>query len=230
MKREIFVYAGWLNDTYIGKVCSAKNNGKEIISFEYSQAWLLEHSDIFLDPDIFPFLGRQYLPKNKPIFEMLSGVCLDRWGRKLIQRRENLLAAQKNKPRTYLCETDFLLAISDVLRTGGLRFKTDINGNFVAETNKLDVPPITNIPKIENAALNYEFADNPKGQKWLLQLIMPGSSLGCARPKANVMEKTAHYGLLNSRREMITLMLGLGNTLLIFLLKSVTRMYLKQSC
>ena len=36
--------------------------------------------------------------------------------------------------------------------------------------------------------MNYELADNPEREKWILQLIMPGSSLGGARPKANIRE------------------------------------------
>ena len=83
-KNEIHVYAGWLNDEYIGKVCFAQVNGKEVISFEYSEDWLREHADILLDPDLFVFLGRQYVPEGKPMFGMLSDVCPDRWGRRLI--------------------------------------------------------------------------------------------------------------------------------------------------
>ena len=186
MKSEIYVYAGWLNDTYVGKICSSQSVGKEIISFEYSEKWLSEHSDIFLDPDLFLFLGRQYVPSSKPIFGMLSDVCPDRWGRQLIQRRENMFALQAARPSRHLNETDYLLAVSDVLRTGGLRFKIDQHGSFVAEVNELSIPPIADIHKLENAALNYEFVYNPDDNKWLLQLIMPGSSLGGARPKANV--------------------------------------------
>ena len=178
MQREIYVYAGWLSDAHIGTAYSSQSSGKEILSFEYSKEWLREHSEIFLDPDLISFFGRQYVPNSKPIFGMLSDVCPDRWGRRLIQRIQN----------RHLCETDYLLAVSDILRTGGLRFKTAPQGDFVSETNEQSIPPIADIRKIENAVLNYELADNPEGEKWLRQLIMPGSSLGGARPKANIRE------------------------------------------
>ena len=178
MQREIYVYAGWLNNAPIGTVYATQSNGKEIVSFEYAEGWLREHSDIFLDPDLGSFFGRQYAPNSKLIFGMLSDVCPDRWGRRLIQRIEN----------RHLCETDYLLAVSDALRTGGLRFKIDPQGDFVAETNEQSIPPIADIRKLENAVLNYELADNPEREKWILQLIMPGSSLGGARPKANIRE------------------------------------------
>lgn len=179
MSREIFVYAGWLNDTYVGKLRSTQINEKEIISFEYSEDWLSEHIDIVLDPDVFSFLGPQYVPTGKPIFGMLSDVCPDRWGRQLIRR------ATHGK---HLAEIDYLLAVSDELRTGGLRFKTKPHGDFVAEASERCVPPMADIRKLENAVLNYELADNSEERKWLLQLIMPGSSLGGARPKANIRE------------------------------------------
>ncbi len=188
MKSEFFVYAGWLNDALVGKVFSSQVSGKEIISFEYDENWLSTHANIFLDPDLFSFLGRQYVPSSKLMFGMLSDVCPDRWGRQLIQRRENLLARAAHRPTRHIYETDFLLAVSDILRTGGLRFKTDPQGNFITETSELNIPPIADIRKIEHAALNYELASNPEGKKWLLQLIMPGSSLGGARPKANVLD------------------------------------------
>ena len=75
-----------------------------------------------------------------------------------------------------------------MLRRGGLRFKTDPQGSFVTEPNELEVPPMADIRKLENAVLNYELAENPEGQKWLFQLIMSGSSLGGARPKANIQD------------------------------------------
>ena len=178
MQREIYVYAGWLNDAPVGIIYATQSSGKEIVSFEYSADWLREHSDIFLDPDLIAYFGRQYVPSSKPIFGMLSDVCPDRWGRRLIRRIEN----------RHLCETDYLLAVSDVLRTGGLRFKVDPQGDFVAETSEQSIPPIADIRKLENAVLNYELADNPEREKWMLQLIMPGSSLGGARPKANIRE------------------------------------------
>ncbi len=191
MKNEIYTFAGWLNDTYIGKVFLAQRNGKEIISFEYNEDWISKYSNIFLDSDLMPFLGRQYVPNGKIMFGMLSDSCPDRWGRQLIQRRENMFADEAGRPAKHLCETDFLLALSDTLRTGGLRFKTTPQGDFVTETNELSVPPITDIRKLEQAVLGYELTydkSNKWVNEWIRQLAIPGSSLGGARPKANIRE------------------------------------------
>lgn len=61
MVKKIYVYAGWLNDDFIGTVHILRSNGKEVISFEYSEDWVKDHSNIFLDPELYAFSGRQCL-------------------------------------------------------------------------------------------------------------------------------------------------------------------------
>lgn len=186
MVKKVYVYAGGLNDELIGTIYVLSDNGRESISFEYSEDWLKLHSDIFLDPDLLPFAARQYLRTGKSMFRMLSDVCPDRWGRKLIQRKEELLSVKEKRKPCYLHEMDYLMSVSDFLRTGGLRFKVSQKDDFIAISDGLEVPPIAEFSRLEQASLNYEFLDNPYETKWFSQLISPGSSLGGARPKANV--------------------------------------------
>ncbi len=47
MLKKIYVYAGWLNDDFIGTIHILRSSGKEVISFEYSEDWLKDHSNIF---------------------------------------------------------------------------------------------------------------------------------------------------------------------------------------
>ena len=183
---KIYVYAGWMEDALIGVVNVVRGNGKETISFEYSEGWLKDYAELFLDPDISAFSGRQYLSSGKSLFGMLSDVCPDRWGRKLIQRREELQAYREHRAKRHLYEMDYLISIADYLRTGGLRFKSSPDGDYMAELGKFDVPPITELRRLEQASLNYEFSDDPYELKWFSQLVSPGSSLGGARPKANI--------------------------------------------
>ncbi|MDZ4787038.1 MAG: HipA domain-containing protein [bacterium] len=52
-------------------------------------------------------------------------------------------------------------------------------------------PPLTLIRELEHASLQLEkedAANNPEYAKWLSMLIVPGSSLGGARPKASVLD------------------------------------------
>ncbi len=187
MNDKVYVYAGWMNDALIGVVHVLHGNGRETVSFDFGEEWLQAHADILLDPNLAPFAGRQYPPANRAFFGMLSDVCPDRWGRRLIQRREEISAAREQRPPRHLYEMDYLTSITDLVRTGGLRFKFQPDGEFITASNTFDVPPVTELRELEQASLNYEFSDAPYETKWLAQLLSPGSSLGGARPKANIM-------------------------------------------
>ena len=50
----------------------------------------------------------------------------------------------------------------------------------------MTVPPVTRLRELEAASLAYEKDSELLNDKWVKLLIGPGSSLGGARPKANV--------------------------------------------
>ncbi|WP_034446552.1 type II toxin-antitoxin system HipA family toxin [Butyrivibrio sp. AE2032] len=180
-KKEIFIYAGWLNDDYIGTIHSEVVSGNEVVSFEYSREWLQEHSSLILDPTIPQVTYRSY-SMDKQLFGAFEDSCPDRWGRKLIDRREALYAIkEKRAPRKFF-ETDYLLGVQDNYRLGGFRFKIEPDGEFL-ENDILPVPPITAIRELEQISLGYE---KDSDNRWVEQLVATGSSLGGARPKANV--------------------------------------------
>ena len=70
---------------------------------------------------------------------------------------------------------------------GGLRFKTYQEEEFLSDDKELATPPWTSLRQLEQASISFENDDNALEEKWLRQLIAPGSSLGGARPKASVM-------------------------------------------
>ncbi|UVV60414.1 hypothetical protein NXY28_09445 [Bacteroides thetaiotaomicron] len=79
---------------------------------------------------------------------------------------------------------DFLLGIYDRHRMGGLRYKTDKDGEFVCEDKSLAAPPWTSLRELEHAVEQYEKnADklDEETLKWINQLFAPGSSLGGAK-------------------------------------------------
>ncbi|MCR4586019.1 MAG: HipA domain-containing protein [Lachnospiraceae bacterium] len=55
-------------------------------------------------------------------------------------------------------------------------------GDYLADFD-LNVPPISSIRELEQISLGYEKGND---ERWIEQLVNPGSSLGGARPKANV--------------------------------------------
>ncbi len=116
------------------------------------------------------------------LFGAFQDSCPDRWGRKLIDRRESLLAEKEKRRPQKFTETRYMLQLQDITRSGGFRFKIEEQGDFLGNYN-LSVPPISSIRELEQISLGYE-----KGvdERWVEQLVNPGSSLGGARPKANV--------------------------------------------
>lgn len=197
--REIVVHAGWEGDAVIGKVFVQEIRGKENFSFEYDREWLKKHDNFVLDPDIENRGGMQYPSSGKKTFGFLSDVSPDRWGRKLIQRsfaenggavswqgreQRNLSQRGGSAPpaRRRILESDYILGVSDQTRQGGVRLSE--NGVFLSSSGN-SVPPITSLRELEEASMQLERHEGNIGEI-LHKLLLPGSSLGGARPKANV--------------------------------------------
>ena len=178
---KILVYAGWENDIKIGTIFSDILNGSEVVSFAYDPEWLQKHPSLILDPTLEQSPYRFY-SADKMLFGAFQDSCPDRWGRKLIDRRESIYAEKENRRPQKFNETGYLLRLQDVTRSGAFRFKTDEQGGFLANYD-LSVPPISSIRELEQISLGYEKGND---ERWIEQLVNPGSSLGGARPKANV--------------------------------------------
>ncbi len=183
---KIFVYENFdENPNKLGTLYYDTIRGKEIYSFEYDINWLSNNKkDIMLDPELPLTIGRHYT--NKDIFGIFSDTSPDRWGRTLMDRREKLLAEKENRKVRKLNSSDYLLGVYDKTRQGALRFKTDENLDFISNDKELPTPPWENLRTLENASREFENNNNIKDEKWLKELLQPGSSLGGARPKAVV--------------------------------------------
>ena len=93
---------------------------------------------------------------------------------------------RQEKPKKLL-ESDYLLGVYDESRMGALRFKTNLDGDFLSNDEEFATPPWTSLRELEQASIAFEADSNPLDTKWLKQLLAPGSSLGGARPKASVL-------------------------------------------
>lgn len=190
-KTDIYVYAHWQEmqePKLIGVLSAQQAKGKKAFSFEYDRNWLKTEQKFLLDPDIQLYGGPQY-PNQKENFGIFLDSMPDTWGRTLMKRREAQLARERNeKPKT-LYDIDFLLGVYDESRMGALRFKTDPNGDFLDNNKNTSTPPWSSIRELQNAAANFENDNNNEDvNKWLSVLMAPGSSLGGARPKANILD------------------------------------------
>ena len=188
-KNVIYVYADWIdnNPVLIGKITVNNIRGRENISFEYDKEWLKrDESRIVLDPDIYLYQGQQYPPNDKKMFGIFSDSCPDRWGRLLINRKEQIIARKEERKPRGLTETDYLLNVYDKSRMGGLRFSTHKDEPFLSTDSQLSNPPWTTLRKLEHASYEFEHTNYDENEKWINMLLSPGSSLGGSRPKATV--------------------------------------------
>lgn len=190
-KTDIYVYANWIGmqePKIVGILSAQQAKGKKAFSFEYDKDWLKSGQQFLLDPDIQLYGGPQY-PNQKENFGIFLDSMPDTWGRTLMKRREAQLAREKNvKPKT-LYDIDFLLGVFDESRMGALRFKIDLVGEFLDNDKVTSTPPWASIRELQNAAFIFENdINNEDVNRYLSVLITPGSSLGGARPKANILD------------------------------------------
>lgn len=207
--RKLYVYADfdWLKEIeYIGELGHESRRGSDSYSFTFCDEWLRKHGDIFLSDDLSNYPGPQYTGVDKNIFGCFSDALPDRWGRTLLLRREQIAAAENNRPVRHLSSFDFLMGIDDFSRMGGLRFKEDRNGGFINVSEPLKIPPLTDIHELIVAGKEIEKSEEKNilpDRKWIAQLVNPGSSLGGARPKASVVDaaKTLYIAKFPSNKD-----------------------------
>lgn len=193
--KEIYVYMDWFmseEPIFMGVLYSDVIRGKEVFSYENDKNWVKNSSFRSLDPDLSEFSGKQYLNADKNNFGLFLDSAPDRWGRTLMRRREAILARMENRNTRTLTEADYLMGVYDGNRMGALRFKTSPGGDFMDNNRSLATPPWSSIRELEYASLHIESDDenfSSEHIKWINMLFAPGSSLGGARPKANILDE-----------------------------------------
>ena len=160
--------------------------GNAAYQWEYDARWLHKHRQTRLSGDLLNAGGPQY--GSGRLFGFLQDAMPDRWGRRLIDKRERLLAAQEGRAVRHLTDIDYLTQIDDTTRMGAMRLR-DGDNLLGDEYTNAPVPPLSHLREFVNMAQEYERQDEQGGSirdEWLLNLYKQGSSLGGARPKANV--------------------------------------------
>lgn len=187
--RHIQIYLeanGFPQAEHVGTLGYDMIRGNAAYQWEFDAQWLQHHRHIRLSGDLQNASGPQY--GSGRLFGFLQDAMPDRWGRRLIDKRERLLAAQERRAPRHLTDIDYLTQIDDTTRMGALRLR---DGERILGTEYADtpVPPLTHLREFVDMAQEYERQDEQGGairEEWLLNLYKQGSSLGGARPKANV--------------------------------------------
>ncbi|MEZ4426923.1 MAG: HipA domain-containing protein [Nannocystaceae bacterium] len=197
---EIEVWASWRgfrSPVRMGLLSAALVRNREVFEFSYDDDWL-QHPwvrklspELRFDPRLHSSHGPQHPPKDHSNFGMFLDSCPDRWGRTLLDRREERRARAEGRPKRTLRESDYLLGVFDEHRIGGLRFRLGPDAPFLDDDRALASPPWASLAELERISRRLEdrdVADDPSYQQWLQMLVAPGRSLGGARPKASVVD------------------------------------------
>lgn len=183
-----------LSEVSVGSIYRQPAARGERIAFRYAEEWLAYVDRFAIDPELF--LDRSTtVPARTPLFGALADSAPDRWGRRLMQRRERHLADVEGRAVRTLSELDYVLGVSDVARHGALRFVQE--GTFVAVSD--DVPPLVKLADLLGAADRIERDEADAAD--LALLLAPGSSLGGARPKASVRDQHGNLCIAKFPRE-----------------------------
>ena len=179
--------ASWFSQSEtVGTLGYDMIRGNATYQWEYDSQWLKAHRGITLSGDLLNAGGPQFA--QGWLFGFLQDAMPDRWGKRLIEKRERLMAEREGRPTHHMTDIDYLTQIDDTTRMGALRLREDdrLLGISYADT---PVPPLTYLREFVDMAQEYERED-AKGrtirEEWLHNLYKQGSSLGGARPKANV--------------------------------------------
>ena len=207
--KKLYIYADfdWLKGVeLIGELGYEALRGADSYSFSFNNEWLKKHGELFLSADLNNYPGQQYTQPDKDIFGCFSDALPDRWGRTLLLRREQIAAAEEKRPVRRLSSFDFLAGIDDFSRIGGFRFKKEADGDFINVCESLRIPPLADIRELIAASAEVEKCEENNrlpDRKWIAQLVQPGTSLGGARPKANVIDtdKTLYVAKFPSRKD-----------------------------
>lgn len=206
---RLYVFADfdWLKEPrLIGELSYESLRGSDSYGFCYNDEWLKDYGGLFLSDDLNNYPGQQYTTPGKDIFGCFSDALPDRWGRTLINRREQILAKGENRPVRRLSSFDYLIGIEGFSRMGAFRFKESMNGEYINASEVLHIPPLTDIRELIAASSEIEKSEEENQlpeMRWIAQLLQPGSSLGGARPKASMIDenRTLYVAKFPSRKD-----------------------------
>ena len=190
--KTLYVYADFdwpAEPMLVGELGYESLRGSDSYAFKFDNNWLRQFGSLFLSADINNYPGQQYTQPGRDIFGCFSDALPDRWGRLLLNRREQILAAEERRPIRRLSSFDYLIGIDDVSRMGAFRVKTIPDGDFINCDSHLRIPPLADLRSLVAASMEIEKSEEQNRlpeKKWIQQLVHPGSSLGGARPKAGV--------------------------------------------
>lgn len=187
----------WLADTTlaptearVGVLTRTQGRGGDAVRFAYDALWLdreVTPWTFSIDPDLPLYRGDFHPTHGLTLPGIFQDMSPDRWGRVLMERREAMEARDEGREARALRDWDFLVGVNDATRMGGLRLRDPVGQTHV-DARELGAPPLARLRELEDivAKLDQEGVEQlPEYRQWLRTLVLPGTSLGGARPKAS---------------------------------------------
>ena len=187
---DIIMAPDFSNDEIkVGTLGYERIKGGAAYLFELDDGFMKKLPHVTLSSDLRPYPGIQASAEG--IFRFLADAMPDRWGKALIDKRERLTAAVENRQPRSFDDFQYMIRVDDRTRMGALRFR--YNGKYIgAGSERFPVPIISDIPEIIRKSQEYEKGEHNGTEtplEWIENLWAQGSSLGGARPKANVLDE-----------------------------------------
>ncbi|MCK5133000.1 MAG: HipA domain-containing protein [Candidatus Sabulitectum sp.] len=185
MADSAFVYIDINGKTIlVGRLWTHIRGRRESATFEYSSSWLRSPTCFALEPALSTEEGSHHTRIGKNIFGAIGDSAPDRWGRMLMRRASRKEDRETGRTPRTLREIDYLLKVNDVARMGALRFSEIEGGAFLAQRNVSSIPPMIELPRL--LAASDSLLRDQESDEELRILLVPGSSLGGAQPKASI--------------------------------------------
>ena len=189
MTEPVLVHVSLDGRTFrVGRLWIHRRGGRESATFRYKSSWLENPMRFALEPALGLSEGPFHTSPGKALFGAIGDSSPDRWGRMLISRRARKSGSDIERTSYAHSELDYLLSVSDETRQGALRFSNAPDGPFLAEPSASSAPPIFELSRLLSAARHVQ--EDRETDEELRILLAPGSSLGGARPKASVRDKS----------------------------------------
>jgi serine/threonine-protein kinase HipA len=169
---------------FVGRLWVYADKGRQSAAFEYSREWRSSDVRFSLEPALKIGEGKYYT--EKALFGSIGDSAPDRWGRVLMERREARRAKSEKRNARRLFESDYLLMVNDTARQGALRFSADRQGPFLETDTDAPIPPLVQLGRL--LAASDRILAHKERDDDIRALVVPGSSLGGARPKASVVD------------------------------------------
>lgn len=194
MDRRLLVYLGHGDfDAPVGQLWLRDRKGRKNASFLYDPKWLGHARRFELDPSLPLHAAPFHTGPQRELFGVFDDTAPDRWGRMLMRRAERREAERQGRTPHSLASADFLVRVDDEARQGAVRLRETEGAPFLAAASSPRVPPLLDLPRLLRAADHLAAETEDDGD--LRLLLMPGGSLGGARPKASVRDHDGRLAL-----------------------------------